>query len=414
MSEGVASTHTCALPTLNASTWVEIVGRITLLNHLHVAVFVLVLLVTYMCSAEFLALRKKDLVPPLVLPLPCWSVEIAASKNGMSTRGPRRVGAHGPARASMGLQAPDHVQNTPQWSQHRSNARFHTFARSAKTRSVESFHCRRIRQKQSSGSLPPLCCSPAPTQIETTGVTCRGEVDEASASPAVHERMTGNVGSACSVDVAFWRKRQIIWDCVAMCSTQNLVPRYDVTKPLVLARIGQDVSAGKCVAKVMSPPRKQTSCSSKVLAASASVANLLHCARMPWILEPPFDSWFWDVPKIQTLAAEPRTAWALTDFCVFWDLHAESENRDLHRIARKCAGIGGRCSVSGQKDVQPKASASRSEFCSSRDHTRPARLSFELAMSLTMNARRFQKTHPLRLMGDYSLKRVKGDWYGSC
>ena len=65
----------------------------------------------------------------------------------------------------------------------------------------------------------------------------------------------------------------------------------------------------------------------------------------------------------------------------------------MHRIARNRAETGGRCSVPGHKNVHPKASASRSEFCSSRDHTHPACLSFELAMILTMNARRFQRTH---------------------
>ena len=47
----------------------------------------------------------------------------------------------------------------------------------------------------------------------------------------------------------------------------------------------------------------------------------------------------------------------------------------------------------------------RRVFCSSRDHTRPLGSSFELPMILTMNARRFQRTHPLRGMGDYSLYR---------
>ena len=45
---------------------------------------------------------------------------------------------------------------------------------------------------------------------------------------------------------------------------------------------------------------------------ASAIANLLHRARMPWILDP-CDSWLWDVPKIQTLAAELRTAWALAD-----------------------------------------------------------------------------------------------------
>ena len=45
-----------------------------------------------------------------------------------------------------------------------------------------------------------------------------------------------------------------------------------------------------------------------------------------------------------------------------------------------------------RKHVHPNASASRSECYSSRDHTRSPRLSFALAMVLTMNARRFGRS----------------------
>ena len=135
---------------------------------------------------------------------------------------------------------------------------------------------------------------------------------------------------------------------------------------------------------------------------------------MPWTLERPFDSWFWDVPIIQTLAAQPRMAWAMTDFCIFgspcWKRIlvpiGNVDSRDLLRIARKCVGTGGRCSVTGQKHFHPDASARRSDFRSSRDHARPARLSFALAM-FTMNARRFQRTRHLRGVGDYSLNASK-------
>ena len=44
-------------------------------------------------------------------------------------------------------------------------------------------------------------------------------------------------------------------------------------------------------------------------------------------------------------------------------------------------------SVSGRTHVHPKASPSRSQCYSSREHTRPPRLSFALVMVLTMNAR---------------------------
>ena len=82
--------------------------------------------------------------------------------------------------------------------------------------------------------------------------------------------------------------------------------------------------------------------------------------------EHPCDSCFWDVTKIQTLAARPRMVWAKADFCIFGSPCrkrtlfpvGDVDSRDLHRIARTCAGTGGRCSISGQKHVHPKASAS--------------------------------------------------------
>ena len=57
--------------------------------------------------------------------------------------------------------------------------------------------------------------------------------------------------------------------------------------------------------------------------------------------------------------------------------------------------------------MHPKVSASHSEFSYSRDQTRPLRLSFALAMILTMNARRFQRTHLFRGMRDCSLNASK-------
>ena len=115
-------------------------------------------------------------------------------------------------------------------------------------------------------------------------------------------------------------------------------------------------SAGKCVAAMISPPRQHTSCSSQVISASASTA---YRGRMPWILEHPCDSWLCDVPKIEVLAAQPRTAWALADHCIFGSpsrkrsliLFGNVDSRDLHRVARKCAGTGRRCIVTVEKDV---------------------------------------------------------------
>ena len=93
---------------------------------------------------------------------------------------------------------------------------------------------------------------------------------------------------------------------------------------------------------------------------------VLHRARVPWILEDPCHSRLWNVPKIQALAGQPHTAWALAGFCVFGSpyrkrtlfLDGNVDGRDWHRVGRRCFGTGGRRSVSGQKTW---SSTSRSE-----------------------------------------------------
>ena len=135
--------------------WRSIATQLTLLNHPRVAVFILMLRVTYMRPSELLALKKKDLVPPLVPLLPCWLVVIAASETGVSTSTRVLDGSvpHKSTLAFMGQQAlvpaevwkfgeadpefplpcskivqggnrrfgtrHDHVAHTSQWSQHR-------------------------------------------------------------------------------------------------------------------------------------------------------------------------------------------------------------------------------------------------------------------------------------------------------
>ena len=154
------------------------------------------------------------------------------------------------------------------------------------------------------------------------------------------------------------------------------------------------------------PPRQHASCSSKVISASAAIANLLHRARTPCILEHTCHSWLWDVSKIQTRAAHPRAAWPWQIFGVFG---SPCRKRTLfqvgsvdRRFAPCCAEVcwdRGTLQCDWTKHAHPKASAPRSKVSSSRDHARPLRLSFAHAMVLTMSARRFQRTHPLGGMG---------------
>ena len=186
-----------------------------------------------------------------------------------------------------------------------------------------------------------------------------------------------------------------------------------MTQPLVLTRIRQDVSAGKCVAKVVSPLRQHTSCSSKVISDSVSIANLLHRARMPWITELPRRSWLWDVPKNPHSCgtAQPRAAWTLADFCVCGSpcrkrtlfLVGNVDCRDLHRIARKCAGTGGRCSVSGQKNM----------FIQKFPHHAQ---SFPLHATVPAYVSHFAMIPTMNTSFEWNViftKRVKGYWCGS-
>ena len=185
---------------------------------------------------------------------------------------------------------------------------------------------------------------------------------------------------------------------------RKLGPRYDVSRPIVLTTIQQGVSAGKCVARMISPPRQHNSCSPNVISASAAIAKIFSsCSNALHA----FDS---GTPVFHVCGTRRKSKlfWCILArpgplrISVCLDLHAEKERLSRLECGQQRFALGnvfaksGRCSVSGQKHSHPKGSASRPEFCSSRDHTRPPRWSFALTMLVTMNARRFQITHPLR------------------
>ena len=86
MLERMATAHAGAFPATPAPVWEGIAAQITLPNQPLMAAFILISLVTYMRPSELLALRKKDLVPPLMPLLPCWSVVIAAFETGVSSK----------------------------------------------------------------------------------------------------------------------------------------------------------------------------------------------------------------------------------------------------------------------------------------------------------------------------------------
>ena len=230
-------------------------------NHPHVAVFILILRVTFLRPSELLALRKKDLVPPLAPLLPCWSVLVAASETGVTTirgRSPRWVSPYGKALASMGQKAlapaevwkcgradlvfrlpcsskivqdgnqrfgtqrHDPVPNTSQWSQHRSGPGFQNFAKSAKN--------------EVSGRLSAV------SQGTTRAVVCwkhsRTRAEVLLTEQLQVRRLTNaRLDSICltySVDLASWQK---VTNHSGLCGCvleTEFGPKCDETQPLVL------------------------------------------------------------------------------------------------------------------------------------------------------------------------------------
>ena len=172
--------------------------------------------------------------------------------------------------------------------------------------------------------------------------TCRSIVDRMFLSPAVQKRMTGKYSIDVSGGSKFMSRTTNMLGLRGYVLDANFGPLYDVTQLFALTRNRQNVSAGNRVAGMISPPRQQTSWSSKVISASAAIANWLHLACMPWILEHPCGSWLWDVPKIEILAAQLRTAWALIDFCVFVSRIRTHIVSGWKRGQQKWAGTGGR------------------------------------------------------------------------
>ena len=211
----------------------------------------------------------------------------------------------------------------------------------------------KIRQKQSLGGRLPLSPANAPKQAGNTRATCRGIVDT---SPSAHKRMTGNYLLDVFGRPGFLAKATNHLGLRACVLDAKFGTRCDMTRPSVV------------------------------------IANLLHRARMLWLLEHWCESWLWEVPKIQILAAQPRTAWALAVFLFFWISVQKSE---LYFWLGTWTAES--CTVLLASWDRRSLQLDWRETCSS--HTRQPSLSFTLAMIPDMNARRFQRTHPLSGMG---------------
>ena len=101
-----------------APVWEGIAAQVTFLKHHTMAVFIVILLLTHIRPSELQALRKKDLVPPLALLLPCWSPVDRSFRNWSVCQdqelrdGPVLVNQ----RWLRSVNKPHRVPNTSQWS----------------------------------------------------------------------------------------------------------------------------------------------------------------------------------------------------------------------------------------------------------------------------------------------------------
>ena len=238
--------------------------------------------------------------------------------------------------------------------------------------------CHKIRQKQSSGSQLPLSPALTPGQAGNTRATCRGIVDKATASPSAHKRMTGKYETDVFGGSGFLTKATNHVGLRGFVLDTTFGPRYDVTQLLVLTRIRQDVSAGTCVAGMISPPRQRASCSPKVITACAVIANLLHLACRAFC--------FMDRAEIQTLEAQPRTAWSWRIFALLVRSTESGHCFWLERGQQRCALY---CSqvcwdMWTLQCFRTKTCSSKGLRITQCTWPRPLRLSVALAMILTM------------------------------
>ena len=217
-------------------------------------------------------------------------------------------------------------------------------------------------KKHSSGGRLSLSRSPAPIQVGNTRATCRGIVNKGTAHSSAHKHMTrmyllnlfGGLGFVAKATNHVCLRVFVLGTQEgrdkAPCSHQNS------SGPLRKMCLRNDFTSS-CSSKV-NPPRLP----------SLTCFNVFACLG------------FWNTHvirgcgtcrKMQARAAQPRMVWVLADIC-FFDYQARSERgfrlepRTTAVLLASVLETCGRCSVSGQKHVHPKASASRSECCLSR------------------------------------------------
>ena len=191
-------------------------------------------------------------------------------------------------------------------------------------------------------------------------------------------------------------------------------PGCDVSQPIVLTRIRHDAFAGKCVAVMNSRPRPHFVFSEGYLRLCCHRKLASSCSQT---LDSGTPMWFAVVGRAKK-SKLLRRGLARAGPCrviVFFVLMTVKKTSVIsgwscgqQRIAPCCSqmfwdGWTRQCVTT--KNIFIRRRPHHAQSCSSRDHTRPH--------SLSVNVRRFRRTHPLPWNGRLFTHRVKGNWYGS-
>lgn len=168
-------------------------------------------------------------------------------------------------------------------------------------------------------------------------------------------------------------------------------PDYDLTRPVVVDRILQDIKGKQILAVMLAPPcsswsvaRDRTAVirtpqepwgisgfvsskdADKINIGNLTLRSALRVARMclrhsvPFILENPATSKMFYTPELQRIQHHASVTTVVADFCQYGAKWRKATNFltgfidpcDLARISKRCCARGGLCSASGRKHLQ--------------------------------------------------------------
>ena len=194
----------------------------------------------------------------------------------------------------------------------------------------------------------------------------------------------------------------------------------DLTRKPVLLKIRDDIFRGSVIAAMLAPPctsftraRDRTSIirtseqpwgldgldpvdaqkvhvGNRCMRSALRIIFWLERMKVPWILEHPFSSKAWYLPRLRYLRRQPHIRAVATDFCQFnvpWQkLCSRIDEQDLARCHKLCTGSSGYCTT-GRRHVQLTGSSNKGIPLTRIAQPYPGRLCHALGYALTSHAR---------------------------